>query len=130
MACLCPGQPCDPCCASQVLISQEHLQLEPIGLVFVFFFALILIIQFVAMLFHRFGTISHILASTELTCCNKKVRLIEIIHVLDVASLSTSSVVQLHLAVLYEKEIPMNCSTANLLLTFLVSADRRVSVSG
>ncbi|XP_050718353.1 chitin synthase chs-2-like isoform X1 [Eriocheir sinensis] len=57
---------------SEVLISQEHLQLEPIGLVFVFFFALILIIQFVAMLFHRFGTISHILASTELTCCNKK----------------------------------------------------------
>ncbi|XP_068231758.1 chitin synthase chs-2-like isoform X2 [Palaemon carinicauda] len=56
----------------EVLISQEYLQLEPIGLVFVFFFALILIIQFVAMLFHRFGTISHILASTELTCCNKK----------------------------------------------------------
>ena len=26
------------------------------------------------MLFHRFGTISHILASTELTCCNKKAR--------------------------------------------------------
>ena len=57
----------------QVHISQEHLQLEPIGLVFVFFFALILIIQFVAMLFHRFGTISHILSSTELNCCNKKV---------------------------------------------------------
>ncbi|XP_069941927.1 chitin synthase chs-2 isoform X4 [Cherax quadricarinatus] len=56
----------------EVLISQEYLQLEPIGLVFVFFFALILIIQFVAMLFHRFGTISHILSSTELTCCNKK----------------------------------------------------------
>ncbi|KAK7086233.1 chitin synthase I [Halocaridina rubra] len=56
----------------EVLISQEYLQLEPIGLVFVFFFALILIIQFVAMLFHRFGTISHILASTELTCCTKK----------------------------------------------------------
>nr|XP_045601820.1 chitin synthase chs-2-like isoform X7 [Procambarus clarkii] len=57
---------------SEVLISQEYLQLEPIGLVFVFFFALILVIQFVAMLFHRFGTISHILSSTELTCCNKK----------------------------------------------------------
>nr|XP_045601815.1 chitin synthase chs-2-like isoform X3 [Procambarus clarkii] len=56
----------------EVLISQEYLQLEPIGLVFVFFFALILVIQFVAMLFHRFGTISHILSSTELTCCNKK----------------------------------------------------------
>lgn len=50
----------------QVLISKEYLQLEPIGLVFVFFFALILVIQFTAMLFHRFGTLSHILSSTEL----------------------------------------------------------------
>nr|AFM38193.1 chitin synthase [Anasa tristis] len=58
----------------EVLISKEYLQLEPIGLVFVFFFALIIIIQFTAMLFHRFGTISHILASTELNlCCSKKV---------------------------------------------------------
>lgn len=47
--------------------------MEPIGLVFVFFFALILVIQFTAMLFHRFGTLSHILASTELNLCfNKK----------------------------------------------------------
>lgn len=60
---------------SQVLISKEYLQLEPIGLVFVFFFALILVIQFSAMLFHRFGTLSHILASAELSLCwNKKVR--------------------------------------------------------
>jgi len=58
---------------SEVLISNEPLRLEPIGLVFVFFFGLILIIQFVAMLFHRFGTLSHILASTELSCCNRKV---------------------------------------------------------
>ena len=58
----------------QVLITKEYLQLEPIGLVFVFFFGLILIIQFVAMLFHRFGTLSHILASTELSCCNRKVK--------------------------------------------------------
>ncbi|XP_063242061.1 chitin synthase chs-2 isoform X2 [Bacillus rossius redtenbacheri] len=58
----------------EVLISKEYLQLEPIGLVFVFFFALILVIQFTAMLFHRFGTMSHILASTELNLyCGKKV---------------------------------------------------------
>ncbi|CAH2104562.1 unnamed protein product [Euphydryas editha] len=57
----------------EVLISKEYLQLEPIGLVFVFFFALILVIQFTAMLFHRFGTLSHILASTELNWfCPKK----------------------------------------------------------
>ncbi|XP_046961037.1 chitin synthase chs-2 isoform X2 [Vanessa cardui] len=59
--------------SQEVLISKEYLQLEPIGLVFVFFFALILVIQFSAMLFHRFGTISHILASTELNWfCTKK----------------------------------------------------------
>ena len=44
-------------------------------MVFVFFFALILVIQFTAMLFHRFGTLAHILASTELNLfsCTKKV---------------------------------------------------------
>lgn len=58
----------------QILISKEYLHLEPIGLVFVFFFAFIIVIQFTAMLFHRFGTLSHILASTDLNlCCNKKV---------------------------------------------------------
>ncbi|XP_076762627.1 hyaluronan synthase-like protein kkv isoform X3 [Xylocopa sonorina] len=57
----------------EVHISKEYLQLEPIGLVFVFFFALILVIQFTAMLFHRFGTFAHILASTSLDwyCCKK-----------------------------------------------------------
>ncbi|XP_075147009.1 hyaluronan synthase-like protein kkv isoform X1 [Haematobia irritans] len=56
----------------EVHISKEYLQLEPIGLVFVFFFALILVIQFTAMLFHRFGTLAHILSSTELNFCKKK----------------------------------------------------------
>ncbi|KAL1514128.1 hypothetical protein ABEB36_003439 [Hypothenemus hampei] len=58
--------------SQEVHITKEYLQLEPIGLVFVFFFALILVIQFVAMLFHRFGTLAHILASTELNLCSKK----------------------------------------------------------
>lgn len=44
----------------------RELTLEPIGFIFVAFFAVILIIQFIAMLFHRFGTFSHILASTPL----------------------------------------------------------------
>ncbi|XP_044020427.1 chitin synthase chs-2 isoform X2 [Aphidius gifuensis] len=57
----------------EVHITKEYLQLEPIGLVFVFFFALILVIQFTAMLFHRFGTFAHILASTPLNWyCTKK----------------------------------------------------------
>merc|ERR1712142_175773 len=57
---------------NQVLITKEYLHLEPIGIVLVFFFFAIVIIQFVAMLFHRFGTISHILASTDLNCCKAK----------------------------------------------------------
>merc|ERR1712117_588528 len=58
---------------NQVLVTKEYLHLEPIGIVLVFFFFSIIVIQFVAMLFHRFGTISHILASTELNCsCSKK----------------------------------------------------------
>ncbi|KAK9304728.1 hypothetical protein QLX08_003947 [Tetragonisca angustula] len=59
--------------SQEVHVTKEYLQLEPIGLVFVFFFALILVIQFTAMLFHRFGTFAHILASTSLDwyCCKK-----------------------------------------------------------
>jgi len=56
---------------NQVLITKEYLHLEPIGIVLVFFFFSIIVIQFIAMLFHRFGTISHILASTDLNCCAK-----------------------------------------------------------
>ncbi|KAF8790062.1 Chitin synthase chs-2 like protein [Argiope bruennichi] len=58
---------------SELRIDKEYLELEPIGLVFAVFFALILVIQFVAMLFHRFGTLSHIMASIELSCFNQKV---------------------------------------------------------
>lgn len=50
----------------EVTVKEEKLQMEPIGLVFVFFFAFILIVQFLGMMFHRFGTLSHILASVEL----------------------------------------------------------------
>lgn len=51
----------------EVTVKEEKLEMEPIGLVFVFFFAFILIIQFAGMILHRFGTLSHILASVELT---------------------------------------------------------------
>lgn len=51
---------------NEVTIQREYLELEPIGLVFVLFFGLILVIQFVAMLVHRFATVSQILATTEL----------------------------------------------------------------
>lgn len=54
--------------AMEIVIELEFLQLEPINLILVFFFSVIVVVQFVAMLFHRFQTISHILASTELNC--------------------------------------------------------------
>ena len=38
----------------KVLVSKEYLHLEPIGIVLVFFFFAIVVIQFVAMLFHRY----------------------------------------------------------------------------
>ncbi|XP_015517182.1 chitin synthase chs-2-like [Neodiprion lecontei] len=59
--------------ALEVHVTTESLQLEPIGIVFVCSFALVLVIQFIAMFFHRFGTLAHILASTTLDwyCCKK-----------------------------------------------------------
>lgn len=51
---------------------KEYLHLEPIGMILVYFFFTIILIQFTAMLFHRFGTISHILASTDLNCCRRQ----------------------------------------------------------
>lgn len=51
---------------NEVTITREYLELEPIGLLFVLFFGVILVIQFVAMLVHRWATVSQILATTEL----------------------------------------------------------------
>jgi chitin synthase len=43
------------------------LEIEPIGILFIVSFGTILIVQFIAMLFHRFGTLSHMLATTQIT---------------------------------------------------------------
>uniref|UniRef100_A0A1B0AE11 chitin synthase n=1 Tax=Glossina pallidipes TaxID=7398 RepID=A0A1B0AE11_GLOPL len=51
---------------SQIYIYRRYKELDPIGLCFVVFFGLILIIQFIAMFFHRFATISQLLATTKL----------------------------------------------------------------
>ncbi|XP_008215122.2 chitin synthase chs-2 [Nasonia vitripennis] len=58
---------------TEVVISEEYLQLEPIGCLFIIGFISVLFIQFVAMLFHRFDTFSHIMAkvSLDLYCCDK-----------------------------------------------------------
>lgn len=58
---------------NEIKIEKEYLEMEPIGLVFVVFFGLILVIQLIGMLFHRFGTLSHMLASVEINCFSQKV---------------------------------------------------------
>ncbi|EZA54647.1 hypothetical protein X777_04932 [Ooceraea biroi] len=55
----------------QVFIEKEYLRLEPIGCVFIAAFISILGIQFCAMLMHRFGTFSHVLANTKLPIYSK-----------------------------------------------------------
>ena len=47
-------------------LNNEPLRFEPLGLGFLFFFASILLVQFVSMLWHRYGTLLHLLASTDL----------------------------------------------------------------
>lgn len=50
----------------------EDKHFEPLSVVFLVFLAMIILIQFVSMLFHRYGTFLHILASTGLHCCSKQ----------------------------------------------------------
>ncbi|TMS32858.1 hypothetical protein L596_000656 [Steinernema carpocapsae] len=64
--------PCNSDSKQEIWV-MTRLQLEPIGLVFLMFFMSILVIQFIAMLMHRFGTLAHIIASTELFCFRKPI---------------------------------------------------------
>ncbi|XP_064474846.1 chitin synthase chs-2-like [Ornithodoros turicata] len=50
----------------RVRLEHKHLQLEPIGVVFVLFLFLIVLLQLASMLVHRFETLAHLLASTPL----------------------------------------------------------------
>lgn len=45
----------------------KGLTLEPISLLFMAIFGIALVIQFMAMFFHRMGTFLHIIASTEVS---------------------------------------------------------------
>ncbi|XP_034944294.1 chitin synthase chs-2-like [Chelonus insularis] len=56
----------------EVFIERNYLRIEPIGCLFVFGFGLILFIQFIAMLFHRFDTFIHLLANTDLNFRSSK----------------------------------------------------------
>lgn len=44
----------------------DHAMIEPLGALLIFCFAMICLIQFIAMLCHRYNTFQHILASTKL----------------------------------------------------------------
>lgn len=47
-------------------LHNEPLRFEPLGFGFLIFFASILLVQFISMLWHRYGTLLHLLASTDL----------------------------------------------------------------
>lgn len=60
--------------SGMVILDQEYLMLEPIGLLFLVLFGTIMLIQFTAMLFHRLGTLTHLLSTVQLNWyCFKKV---------------------------------------------------------
>lgn len=50
--------------ADKVQVDFQYLELEPIGLVFVGIFGIILALQFIGMCYHRLGTFLHIMALT------------------------------------------------------------------
>ncbi|KAJ8936720.1 hypothetical protein NQ318_007079 [Aromia moschata] len=51
---------------NEIEIQKTYLELEPIGFIFLIFFASLMIIQFIAMLYHRFGTFSQIMSNLTL----------------------------------------------------------------
>jgi chitin synthase len=53
-----------------ILLETDYLQLEPLGLLFVGFYAVVIVVQFTAMLCHRWGTFSHIMCHTAIGFCN------------------------------------------------------------
>lgn len=53
-------------------LNYEPLRFEPLGFGFLIFFATILLVQFFSMLWHRYGTVLHLLASTDLKVCTRK----------------------------------------------------------
>ncbi len=55
-----------------VTVELEYLELEPIGFVFVIFFCVVMLIQLIGMLMHRWGTASQIISTTKLTLFEKR----------------------------------------------------------
>ncbi|XP_078049860.1 LOW QUALITY PROTEIN: chitin synthase chs-2 [Augochlora pura] len=53
----------------QMNITRTYMHLEPIGCLFIIAYVMILFIQFLAMLVHRFSTFTHIIANVKLNLC-------------------------------------------------------------
>lgn len=51
---------------SEIEIKQTYLELEPLGVVFMAFFAVVMLIQVIGMILHRIMTLGHIVSSTKL----------------------------------------------------------------
>ena len=49
-----------------IILVYDYLIVEPIGLVFVFFFATVLTVQIIGMVAHRIMTLGHIVSSTHI----------------------------------------------------------------
>ncbi|XP_068621006.1 chitin synthase chs-2-like [Battus philenor] len=49
-----------------VILERDYLMLEPIGSLFLIFFGSVMLIQFVAMILHRLGTLTHLLSTVHL----------------------------------------------------------------
>ncbi|XP_066253334.1 chitin synthase chs-2-like isoform X2 [Euwallacea similis] len=58
---------------NQIIVEQTYLELEPIGFVFLIFFFLLMGIQFIGMMVHRFGTFSQIMANTDIDFSDTKI---------------------------------------------------------
>ena len=56
------------------LYNRPDQKVQILGLVFLVLFTVVLVLQFVSMLFHRWGTIAEILSSTRLISRHKKYR--------------------------------------------------------
>ena len=50
----------------------KTIKMDPMGLVLVVFFGIILVIQLIGMFMHRFGTLAHLMAFTSIDFCTKE----------------------------------------------------------
>ncbi|KAI8427952.1 hypothetical protein MSG28_002272 [Choristoneura fumiferana] len=59
-------RPIDEDREEQITINRDYLMLEPIGSLFLIFFGSVMLVQFTGMLFHRMGTLTHLLSTVKL----------------------------------------------------------------